>query len=48
MLDVVATGGSIPAIALYNSAGWREVGRTSFGVADGQDLEELVFEGPEG
>lgn len=48
MLDVVATGGSTPAIALYRGVGWRGIGRTSFGVADGRDLEELVFEGPEG
>lgn len=47
ILDVVVTGSSAPAIALYRSAGWREIGRTSFGVDDGQELEELVFEGPE-
>lgn len=46
ILDVVTTGSSTPAIALYRSAGWREIGRTSFGVDDGQELKELVFEGP--
>lgn len=47
MLDVVTAGSRSPAIALYQSAGWREVGSVEFGVDNGQELEELVFEGPE-
>lgn len=47
MLDVVTAGSRTPAIALYRSAGWREVGRVEFDVDNGQELEELVFEGPE-
>jgi hypothetical protein len=34
-----------PAIALYRSSGWHEIGRVSFELADEQ-LDELVLRGP--
>jgi GNAT superfamily N-acetyltransferase len=41
VLDVVESSRS--AIALYRSAGWVELGRTSFVLPDGRELPELVF-----
>jgi GNAT superfamily N-acetyltransferase len=45
MLDVVDTPSASAAISLYQSEGWREVGRTTF-VIDGREIEQLVFRGP--
>ena len=44
-LDVVDTGTAGPAIALYRSQGWEEIGRARFHLAD-QEIEHLVFCGP--
>jgi hypothetical protein len=41
VLDVVESAHA--AIALYRSAGWVEVGRTSLSLSDGRELRELVF-----
>ena len=46
VLDVVDS--SHPAVALYRSAGWIEVGRTSLVLPDGRELHELVFAAGEG
>jgi GNAT superfamily N-acetyltransferase len=43
VLDVVA---SSPAVGLYRSAGWRELGTATFRVP-GQTISELVFASPE-
>ena len=43
VLDVVAWHS--PAVSLYRKAGWEEVGRVTFAVAD-QSITELVFAGP--
>lgn len=46
MLDVVDTPSASAAISLYRRKGWQEVGRTTFRLPDGHDMEELVFVAP--
>ena len=46
MLDVVDTPSASAAISMYRRQGWQEVGRTTFKLLDGHDLEELVFRAP--
>lgn len=45
MLDVLDIEKAAPAMSLYRSAGWRDVGRVTFEVGS-ESLTELVFEGP--
>lgn len=44
-LDVLDIPSAAPAIALYQRAGWTEVGRVSFELADAE-ITERVFVGP--
>jgi GNAT superfamily N-acetyltransferase len=44
-LDVVETPGALAALSLYRRDAWEEVGRVPCPVADGRDLEEIVFRG---
>jgi GNAT superfamily N-acetyltransferase len=46
MLDVVDTPSASAAISLYRREGWQQVGRTTFKLPDGHDLEQLVFRAP--
>lgn len=46
-LDVVEIPTAAQAIALYRRAGWNEIGRVTFDLAD-LELTELVFLGPQG